>query len=112
MKYNEAIKIIDEGWVRKCKGFRVCFQKQSNDEIITDYVPDSDEKPLESDVVAWRLAWKLAQAQKGDGTEPDGEKCFNIFVVDDLNNPIIHYGTGESEVFIQKNIKSKGGEEE
>ena len=105
MKHKEAIKIIDESWVRKYKGFRVCFQKQSKDEMITDYVPDSDEKPLESDVVAWRLAWKLAQAQKGDGTEPDGEKCFNIFVVDDLNNPIIHYATGELEVFIQKNTK-------
>jgi hypothetical protein len=100
MKLNDAMKIVDKGWIRKPKGFRVRFQKRIHADVMTEYVPGTDDKPLESDVVAWRLAWKLAQAQKGDRCEPDDEKLFNILVVDDLDNPMIHYGTGEPEVFL------------
>ena len=100
MKVKEVLKIIDDGWIRKPKGFRVHFQKWCDDEVLTDYAPGTDEKPLESDVVTWRLAWKLAQAQKGKGEGPDDERLFNIFVVDDLERPVRHYGTGEPEVFI------------
>jgi hypothetical protein len=66
MKTKEALKIIDEGWVKKRKGFRVHFQRMVNTELITDYVPGKEVKPLDSDVIAWRMAWKLAEATKTD----------------------------------------------
>jgi len=103
MRLKETIKIIDEGWVRKCMGYRVHFQKRNNGDIITDYVPGDEEKPLESEVVAWRLAWKLAQAKNKIGSEMKDKEIFNIFVVDDFNNPVKHYATGKIEVFLPIN---------
>jgi hypothetical protein len=66
MKTKDALKITDEGWVKKRKGFRVHFQKMVNAELITDYVPPEEAKPLDSDVVAWRFAWKLSESTKTD----------------------------------------------
>ncbi len=99
MKINEALKVIDAGWVRKPKGFRVHFQKRAGAEIVTDYSPGLDDSPLDSDVVAWRLAWKLAQAAKGDSSEKADEAMFNIYVVDDAGNPIRYYATNQVQVF-------------
>ena len=100
MKMNDATSMVEKGWIRKPKGFRVRFQKKIDDEIMTDYAPGIDEKPLESDVVAWRLAWKLAQVQEGGFEEFRDENLFNILVVDDLDNPVNHYGTGKPEIFV------------
>ncbi len=99
MKINDALKIIDAGWVRKPQGFRVHFQKWDDSEIVTDYVPGLDDSPLDSDVVAWRLAWKLGQAADSDSSEEDGEVMFNIYVVDDAGNPIRYYATNQVQVF-------------
>ena len=52
MKVNEALKLIDEGWMRKPMGFRVHFQKQVDSEWVTEYAPGEKEKALDSDVVA------------------------------------------------------------
>jgi hypothetical protein len=95
MNVNEALKLIDEGWVRKPKGFRVHFQKKVNSGWITEYVPGEEEKPLDSDVVAWRLAWKLSQATKSDSSEISDGDIVNIYVVDDSGNPVRFYGTNE-----------------
>jgi hypothetical protein len=92
---NEALKLIDEGWVRKPKGFRVHFQKKINSEWVTEYAPGEEEKPLDSDVVAWRLAWKLFQATKSDNSEISEGDIVNIYVVDDLGNQFRFYGTNE-----------------
>ncbi len=99
MKTKEALKIIDEGWIRKRKGFRVHFQKKVNSDFITDYVPDEKDKPLESDVVAWRLAWKLSQATKTDNPESGEGDIVNIFVVDESGIPEKFYGTNRPEIF-------------
>ena len=99
MKITEALKIIDEGWVRKRKGFRVHFQKKVNSEFVTDYLPNMEEKPLDSDVVTWRLAWKLSQATKTDNPESGDDNIVNIFVVDESGNPEKFYGTNRPEVF-------------
>lgn len=99
MKIDDALKIIDAGWVRKPQGFRVHFQKRVGSEVITDYVPGIDKALLDSDVVAWRLAWKLAQAAKSDSSEEDDEAMFNIYVVDDAGNPIRYYATNQVQVF-------------
>ena len=42
MKTKEALKIIDERWVKKRKGFRVHFQKMVNAELKTDYIPPEE----------------------------------------------------------------------
>jgi hypothetical protein len=98
MKLKEALKTIDEQWIRKPKGFRVHFQKKVESEIITDYVPGTDEKPLDSDVLTWRLAWKLAQVSNKENGGA-GTKFYNIYVVDDLGNPINFFKTGRPEIY-------------
>ena len=95
MKISESLKIIDEGWVKKPKGFRVHFQKMVNSEWVTDYAPGEEEDPLDSDVVSWRLAWKLSQAGKSNPPEMSEGDIVNIYVVDDSGNPIKFYGMGE-----------------
>jgi hypothetical protein len=99
MKMKEAVKIIDEQWIRKPKGFRVHFQKRVDADLVTDHVPDMEDKPMDSDVVAWRLAWKLAQIlEKAEDVKETGV-FYNIYVVDDLGDPVDFYGTGRSQVF-------------
>jgi hypothetical protein len=99
MNTKEAMKIMDEGWVRRLRGFRVHFQKRVDAEWITDYFPDMEEKPLPSDISAWELARRFAEAAKPDKTEGADEEFVNIYVVDDQGNPVKHYGTGQLEVF-------------
>lgn len=99
MKTSEALKLIDAGYVRKYGGFRVHFQMIENDEIQTDFVPNKAEKHLDSDVVAWRLAWKLAQSSTADERQRFRGDFINIFVVDEDVRPIKHYATNRYEVF-------------
>ena len=98
MKISESLKIIDEGWVKKPKGFRVHFQKRTDSKWITDFAPGEDEKPLDSDVVAWRLAWKLSQAGESDPKGTSEGDMVNLYVIDDSGNPIKFYGTNELTV--------------
>ncbi|MBA7698046.1 hypothetical protein ES703_106720 [subsurface metagenome] len=104
MKVSEALKVIDDGWVRKSKGFRVHFQKQEDSEWVTEYSPGEKQKALDSDVAAWRLAWKLAEARKSDTPENDDGALVNIYVVDDLGNPIKYYASNQFEVFNRSDI--------
>jgi hypothetical protein len=99
MKVSDALKVIDDGWVKKPKGFRVHFQKQEVSEWVTEYSPGEQEKPLDSDVVAWRLAWKLAEASKSNMPENAESALVNIYVVDDLGNPIKYYASNQFDVF-------------
>ena len=98
MKVSEAINIIDEGWVRKPKGYRVHFQKMVGSELVADYVPGEENAPLDSDVAAWRLAWKLSQTTQADVSEISEGDIVNIYVVDDLGNPVKFYGTNQLQV--------------
>ena len=107
MKVAEAMKIIDPGWVRKRKGFRVCFQKRVKDEFITEYVPGEEEKPLESDVVTWRLAWKLAEASKIEPQDIKEGDIVNITVVDDLGEPFNYYATNQLMTFNMVKIEDQ-----
>ncbi len=104
MKIAEALNIIDEGWVKKKRGFRVHFQKQVDSEFITDYVPNKEEKPLESDVVTWRLAWKLFQAAKSENPVTGEGEMVNIYVVDDLGNPVKSYATNQLQIYNEKDM--------
>ena len=71
---------------------------------MTEYSPGEQEKPLDSDVVAWRLAWKLAESRKSDTPENDDGALVNIYVVDDLGNPIKYYASNQFEVFNRRDI--------
>ncbi len=99
MNIKELLKTVDEGWVQKPKGFRVCYQKRVNDELITEYMPNENENPLESDVVAWRSAWKLHQATQTDGPEIAEDELVNIYVIDDTGKRIKYYATNLFEVY-------------
>jgi len=99
MNIKELLKTVDKGWVQKPKGFRVCYQKRINDEFITEYMPNKSENPLDSDVVAWRSAWKLHQATRTDGAESNANELFNIYVIDDTGERIKYYATGQFDVY-------------
>ena len=99
MKITEAIKIIDAKWVEKKKGYRVCMQRREGSGWVTDYTPGEKAAPLDSDVTTWRLAWKLAQGTPlREGTPQEGD-LVNIYVVDQDNNQVDYYATGEKEIF-------------
>ncbi len=94
MKISELLAVVDEGWIRKPKGFRVRFQTRAEGRWVTDTVPGEGQTPFDSDVVSWRSAWKLLQsAESGAG------EFVNITVVDDRGEPIRYYATGRREVF-------------
>jgi len=102
MKISEGLKVIEKGWIIKPKGYRVKYQKLVNSELITEYSPDLEDKPLDSDVVAWRYAWKLYVATKSDSTEISDGELINIIVVDDSDKPVKYYATNQLEVFNHK----------
>ncbi len=104
MKISESLKIFDAGWVRKSKGYRVHFQKKVDNEFITDHVPNLKGNPLDSDVVAWRVAWKLYQTTKSDMAENSEPEFVNIYVVDDLGNPVKFYVTNQLKVYNSKPV--------
>jgi len=104
MKVGESLKIVDKNWTRKAKGYRVCFQKKVDSELVTDFCPGQDDKPLDSDVTTWRLAWKLAVSTQTDGDDITADELVNVYVVDDLGNPIKYYATNKTEVFNPKAV--------
>lgn len=99
MRIKELLAVVDKGWVHKPKGFRVHFEKMTDSGPITDYVPDLKDALLDSDVVAWRSAWKLYQASQSDDPEFGNRKLVNIFVVDEQNRAVKYYATNRYEVF-------------
>lgn len=105
MKVKEALQVLDEGWVKKRKGFRVRFQQRVGAEWVTDHAPGEDDNPFDSDVVAWRLAWKLSQTKMSSDQEDQEKRFFNIYVVDDTGKRIKYYATNAYEIFNPKNLE-------
>ncbi|MBC2710413.1 MAG: hypothetical protein HGJ94_05270 [Desulfosarcina sp.] len=104
MKIADGLKIIENGWIRKPKGFRVKFQKQVETGIEDGYSPPAEVAPLNSDVTAWRYAWKLWQATRTAAENGAPGALYNITVVDDESHPFRFYGTGEFETYNPKRI--------
>ncbi len=98
MKLKEALKVVKGDWVRRRKGFRVRFEKRVNSQWIVDYFPDEEEKLIQSEIAAWETARKFAEATKSDSPEVKDGDIVNIYVVDDLDNPIKFYGTNKLHV--------------
>ena len=99
MKIADALKIIDNNWIEKSKGYRVCMQRREGSAWVTDYSPEETAAPLDSDVTTWRLAWKLAQCTPVRAEGPQEGDLVNIYVVDQDNNAIAYYASGEKEIF-------------
>ena len=99
MKIGQALKVIDTGWIKKDKGYRVHYQRQIGDDVKTEHTPDLDDAPLDSDVAAWRTAWKLQQATQEDNSEFGDGKMINIYVVNDQGEQVRYYKTNELKVY-------------
>lgn len=104
MKVADGLKIIEKGWIRKPKGYRVRFHRLTETGIESVYSPPQADAPLKSDVTAWRYAWKLWQATLEASEQEAPGALYNITVVDDEDNLILFYATGRSEVYNPKEI--------
>ncbi len=102
MKIAQGMKIIKEGWIQKPEGFRVKYQKYADSELITEYSPDLDNNPFDSDNTAWRYAWKLYVSTKTDQEGIQTDEMVNITVVDTKDRSINYYATGMPKVYNQK----------
>jgi hypothetical protein len=105
MKIAEGLEIVKHGWIRKPKGYRVRFQKQTENGIEESLSPPADAAPLNSDVTAWRYAWKLWQATLKEYETGSEGALYNITVVDDLDRPARFYGTGDFETYNPKDLE-------
>ena len=99
MKIDDALNRIDEGWIPKSKGFRVQYDIYVDGQWNTDCCPDKDLAPLNSEVTAWRLAWKLAQTCHTEPVQLKDGDLANIIVIDDQGNPIASYISGDYDVY-------------
>ena len=109
MKIADGLKLIEDGWIRKPKGFRVRFHRQTDAGVEAGLSPPPEAAPLNSDVTAWRYAWKLWQATRAAAETGAPGALYNITVVDDQDHPSRFYGTGEFETYSPKRIDNVGG---
>ena len=108
MKIADGLKLIENGWIRKPKGFRVRFDRQTEAGIEAGLSPPADAAPLNSDVTAWRYAWKLWQATRAAAENGDPGALYNITVVDDQDRPFRFYGSRECETYNPTPIADDG----
>jgi len=102
MQISAGLKIIEDGWIRKPKGFRVKYQTLEEGELVTAYSPPEGSALLDSDVTAWRYAWKLFMAARSDAADIQATELVNIHVVDDEGKEVKYYATNAYEVFNRK----------
>ncbi len=74
MQITAGLKIIETDWIQKPKGFRVQYQKLVDGQLVTELSPPEDKAVLDSDVVAWRYAWKLFMATRSDSADIQEEE--------------------------------------
>jgi hypothetical protein len=101
MKIGEALQVIDAKWVEKQQGFRVQFRRFDGTEWLDDLSPPEDAALLDSDVTAWRLAWKLAESTPLRSDQPQAGDMVDIRVVNHQGESVEYYATGEMTVFNQ-----------
>jgi hypothetical protein len=93
MNLKEAMQMIGTGWIQRPKGFRVRFDRRQGDQWISDFFPSEGEPLLTSDVMAWELARRFAEATRKEATgEAEGD-ISSITVVDHKGSPVKFYGT-------------------
>lgn len=104
MKLIEAMKAIDEGWVRRLKGYRVHFQKWEDNQWVSDFFPGEKAKPMTSEVSAWELARRFSAAGAPSSGEVGAGDVINVYVVDDQGNRVKFYGSDPDMVFNPGNV--------
>lgn len=110
MELKEAMKRIGAGWVARPKGFRVRFERRQGETWVPDAFPSEGEALLTSDVMAWELARRFAEAtRKGTPGEAEGDIA-GITVVDEKGRPMMFYGTGAARVLNPRAPRGSGGE--
>jgi hypothetical protein len=109
MKIADGLKLIENGWIRKPKGFRVRFHRQTETGIEKGLSPPPEVAPLNSDVTAWRYAWKLWQATRAAAETGDPGALYNITVVDDQDRPFRFFGSGDFRTYSPKHLDDEGG---
>ena len=65
----------------------------------TEYTPGLDDAPFDSDIAAWRTAWKLLQATQSENSEFGEGQMINITVVNDQGEQVLYYKTYEYMVY-------------
>ncbi len=105
MKTLDAMKIIDDGWIRRLKGFRVHFHAWRSNQWEIDCFPGEKAKPLTSEVSAWELARRFAEAGIPDSNSLKEGDTANIHVVDDMDNRVKFYGSGHFLVLNKMEIE-------
>lgn len=104
MKLKAADKTIDDNWIIKPAGFRVRYDCLEGGRLESRLTPEKDQNPFDSDVTAWRYAWKLWQATGTDSDDIDDAELVNIHVVDNNDNPVPYYVNGQANILNPKNI--------
>jgi hypothetical protein len=99
MKIAEGLKLIEKGWIHKAKGYRVRFHRQNDTGFEQVYSPPLTDAMLNSDVTAWRYAWKLWQATRKAVEDGSPDAIYNITVVDDEDRLVPFYATGDMETY-------------
>ena len=107
MKLKEAMKEIGAKWVRKEKGFRICFQKRRASAWETDYFPDLSEKALTSDISAWEVARRFADVQTPEKDSGEVMSAVNITVVNDEGERVPFYATQEPMIYRERNTDTE-----
>lgn len=82
MKLDQAFKLINERKQKKNE-FRVHFEERKGSMLVSDYLPDREEKPFDSEHTAWEFAERFA--------EVDPAKYVNIYVIDSDFSPVENY---------------------
>ena len=104
MKLKDAMKAIDEGWVRRLAGYRVHFQKWEDNQWVSDVFPGEKAKPMTSEVSAWELARRFSAAGAPSGGEFKTGDVVNVYVLDDQGNRVKFYGPDPDMVFNPRNM--------
>ncbi len=99
MKLSQAQELVNNSWIVKPGGFKVRFQQMKDGKLETDVLPTAEEKLFDSDVRAWRYAWKLSMAGKPAEEGISEGSMVNITVVDDKDQPVVYYATGKEQIF-------------
>lgn len=105
MKVTEGMELIKEKWIVKPQGFRVRFQKLMDGDLVTEYTPGLSDTLLDSDVTAWRYAWKLWVSTR---TQAPGaiaaDEFVNITVVDEKDHSVKYYATNRFHIYNEKDL--------
>jgi len=80
----------------------VKYQKLVDGQLATEVSPPEEKAGLDSDVVAWRYAWKLFMATRSAEEGIQADELVNIHVVDDADQKVKYYATGGFDMFNPK----------